>query len=73
MSNRAQPRSKWCARSLSIWRLGGSEGIGGWKTPPTPETFDALIVERRVGAPTLDMLVVSAQKKGPGLLKHGAL
>jgi hypothetical protein len=49
-------------------------GIGGaWKTPPTDETFDALIVERRVGALTLDMLVASAQKKGPGPLKHGAL
>jgi len=31
------------------------------------------LVERRVGALTLDTLVVSAQKKGPGLLKHGAL
>jgi len=30
-------------------------------------------MERRVGALTLDMLVVSAPKKGPGLLKHGAL
>ena len=28
---------------------------------------------RRVGALTLDMRVVSAQKKGPGLLKDGAL
>jgi len=31
------------------------------------------LVERRVRALTLDMLVVSAQKKGAGLLKHGAL
>jgi hypothetical protein len=31
------------------------------------------LVERRVGALTLDMPVVSAQKKGPGLLKHTQL
>jgi hypothetical protein len=49
--------------------LAGGRGAPARK----PHAFDALIVERRVGALTLDMLVASAQKKGPGLLKHGAL
>ena len=77
-----EPRFERPGLSLTLYlsagtELGGRPGVDQlvttrpatalWQVPARRSAW------RRVGALTLDMRVMSAQKKGPGLLKDGAL